>query len=98
MSVSFDNVNAAQLRTFGKSMIFTPSGGAAETITGIDLRTPVLEGARPGNVARAWAQRSDLSQDPARGDGWQMDSTGFLVEAVDEDGAGGIFVSLRKAG
>ena len=94
-------VQTAGQAVFGETVTFTPTGGSAETVTGVFdaehafqelLGEATIETARPVVIFRLGA----LSQAPVRGDSITVRSTAYKAIELQPDGHGDLVVVLEK--
>ena len=94
-------VQTAGQTVFGEVVTFTPTGGSAETVTGVFdaehafqelMGDATIETLRPVVIFRT----ASLSQTPVRGDSISVRSTDYTVIEIQPDGHGDIVVVLEK--
>ncbi|MBN1567929.1 MAG: hypothetical protein JXA73_08770 [Acidobacteria bacterium] len=100
MTVDFSRINAADLRKFGGSYALTRinSGTGSLAFTGIPDSGPEEEDVAPGDGSTylyLWANASDFSPRPARGDEISTATTVYKIVDLQEDPAGGLLLKLR---
>ena len=93
-------IQVAGQTVFGETVTFTPSGGSAETVTGIFdaehvyqelLGETVVETTRPMLLVRLAA----LSKAPVRKDAITVRSTNYIVTEIQPDGQGDLALLLE---
>lgn len=96
MPTVFERMNAALIAhpELGRSVTYTPAGGAPETVTAIPTDS-LEEPSSPGNVAGLFLKLSDVPN-IARGDQFTIDLVSYGVEDPYSDTVGGVKVRLRK--
>ena len=97
MAVDPGPVNEACLGLWGEEITHAPTNGPAYTLTGI-LEDPwMLEGDSPESYVVVFAQDSDFTTTPAKGDMVTVQGTTYNVIDKLPAVAGGIRLRLHKA-